>query len=503
MLIAVYALSALLLLLLNAFFVFAEFAAVKVRPTRIDELVAAGNPRARTVKHVIDHLDEYLSVCQVGITFCSIALGFVGEPMAHALVQPLLESAGVHSPVLAHAIAVGAGVLLISFVHVLIGEQVPKMIAIGRADQAALLSAGILRAFRWFFFAPLWLLNGSTRLILGAIGLGGIGHGETHSEDELRIILSRSHTGGMMSFRRLLFMENVFDLGELKAKDAMRPRGAVRMLRLGLHWGDQEQFLRAWRFSRYPLLGDDPEKPLGIVHVKDVLLSPRESGAEPDLLKLVRPFLRVQEQQPLEQILGDMQRRRTHVALVHASDGRWTGMLTLEDIIEEIVGTIDDEFESEPPATLADVLTTGRVVLDLDASDLESAIASVLRQVPASDLPASIAAITTAVLERERLVSTYLGRGIAMPHARLPGLDKPALLFARSRAGVPVAGRDERAHLFFILLTPAGAPRIHQRLQARIAGILESDFIDTQLREAESVAAIIEVIRTGEQAALD
>jgi CBS domain containing-hemolysin-like protein len=496
-------LTAVLLLLINIFFVLAEFAAVRLRGSRVEELVEQGHLAAPLVKRVHDHLDEYLSVVQVGITFASVALGFVGEPLAKELLLPVLRAVGIDSDAAAHVLATIFGIGFVSAVHILIGEQVPKLIAVRYADRVALATARPLVWCRGVFLPLLWILNGAAQAIIRWMGLPKPKSEELHSEDEIRIILDRSQEGGLISFRRLLFIENVFDLGELKVKDAMRARAGVRCLDARLPWAENEAIIRASRYSRFPLITDNPDKPAGVIHIKDLVYH-RVDGRDPDLPRLMRPIHAAADTQPLEGLLGEMQRRRQQLALVFNAQGQWTGLISFEDIIEEIIGTITDEFETETPVCLGDIMTPGRVVLGVEGDAMPTAVREALARVPESELPLPRDQIVRAILERERLASTYLGRGIAMPHARLKDIDKPAVIFARSTTGIPQANQKERAHLLFILLTPAGAPRIHQRLQARIVGILEnSEYVDDRLREATTQAEILDVVRTGEQAALD
>jgi CBS domain containing-hemolysin-like protein/mannitol/fructose-specific phosphotransferase system IIA component (Ntr-type) len=504
MIILLYGLAFLLLLLLNAFFVLAEFAAVRIRGSRIEELVDQGRRRARLVQHIHANLDEYLSVCQVGITVASIALGFVGESAAAQELAPALVWLGPGSLAVAHIVAATVAVLVVSFVHILIGEQVPKLIAIRQTDRWALWTALPLRWSHRLFFVPLWLLNTCSHDILRLLGYRATSEREQVSEDELRIILERSQSGGLMSFRRLLFMENIFDLGELKVRDAMRPRSQVQVLRTGMTWDEIERVAREFRYSRFPLFGDDPGRPLGFVHVKDILLTQRQPGQPVDLAGLARPFLATNEGAPLEGLLAEMQRRRVHAALVTDREGDWIGLITMEDIIEEIIGTVDDEFVRDPPMLLVEALTVERIILDLEAPSVGEAIRQAFARIPLGDLPLPADEIVRAVLDRERLASTYLGRGLAMPHARLPCLAKPILLVLRSTGGIPCATSAEKAHLLFVLLTPAGLARVHQRLQARIAALLEkSDYVEERLHRAATPAEMYEVIRTGEQASLD
>lgn len=503
----VYLLAAILLVLLNGFFVLAEFAAVKMRPSRVRELQNDGVRGAAAARHVQDHLDEYLSVCQVGITFTSIGLGFVAEPAIVRLIEPVIVFSGFFSEnarftfLTSHAIAFAISYLLVSYAHILLGELVPKSMAIRRTDRSALLTARPLRVFRTLFVAPLWVLNGSANFLLGLMGLGKSKAHDSHSEDELRILLNQSQSSGLMSFRRLLFLENVFDLGELLVRDAMRPRSQVRCMSTASSWEENLQIARRYRFSRYPLFDGDEAIPGGIIHLKDLFLA---GGPDSGLKAILRPVITVDETSLLEAVLAEMQRRRIHVALVKDARGNWTGFLTLEDVIEEIVGTIRDEFEDEEPVHLADALLEDRVHLNIEAESTIEAVRKALSQMKPESLPIPREDVIRAVEERERLIETYLGRHLGMPHARLHGLQKAIVLVIRSEVGIPYRGTTERAHLLFVLLTPTGQPRVHQRLQAVIATLLdESEFIPERLRTASSASEVLEILRTGEQATLD
>lgn len=502
-----YLCVAFFLLVLNGFFVLAEFAAVKMRPSRVEELVDDGVRGALAVKQVQSQLDEYLSVCQLGITFASIGLGFVAEPAVVRLIEPCIHWIGIFPEkgaqhwLTTHGVAFTLSYLLVSYCHILLGELVPKSAAIRLTDQASIWTATPLKIFRLIFYVPLTFLNMSANLMLRMIGLRDSGHHDIHSEDELKILLNQSQTQGVMSFRRLLFVENVFDLGELRVRDAMRPRSQVRCLSAGIPWSTNLETIRQFRFSRYPLIDGDSEEPIGIVHSKDMLL---DGSDEPDLKKLRRPFLTITETAALEALLAEMQKKRIHVALVRDSSGRWTGFLTLEDVIEEIIGTIRDEFEDEEQIQLADALQEDRVQLDIDADGTTEAVRKALDRMKPESLPVGKEQIVKAIDERERIVETYLGNGLGMPHARVAGLAKPVVFVIRSPKGIPYRGNQERAYLLMVLLSPAGQPRVHQRLQAVIATIMdESEYIPERLRSATSAAEVLDILKTGEQATLD
>lgn len=501
MIILLYALIFILLLLLNAFFVFSEFAAVKIRGSQIEELVDQGRRAARLVQHIHAHLDEYLSVCQVGITFASIALGFFGEMVAARFLTPLFHDIG--GVALAHTIATSLAVVLVSFTHILFGELLPKLITLREGPKAALLSAPLLEYSRTVFRAPLWLLNTLAQLLLRVLGFGPIPKQEHVSEEELRIILERSQSGGLMSFRRLLMMENIFDMGELKVRDAMRPRSQAICLSAGMSWTEIEAIVAKHRFSRYPLLEEGKERPAGFVHVKELLLTPRCGTDRPDFSVLMRKAHTVSETAPLEQVLSEMQQRRLHMALVISGDA-WAGFLTMEDIIEEIVGTIGDEFELEAPVTLGQVLTRSRIILGVEAFSIVDAVRKAVARVRAEEFPAPPELIIRAVAERERLASTYMGNGVAIPHARLSEARQPALVVIRSDRGIPIEGTAERARLLFLLITPTGQPRVHQKLLARVAELLvNSEYVEDRLYKAQTPSEMFDVICTGEMTAID
>ncbi len=394
-------LSLPLLLALNAFFVLAEFAIVQLRPSRVTELIAAGHKRGKQLSSIQSNIDEYLSVCQIGITLASVALGFVGEHATAALV-------GAHASPYRYAVALTLSYVFVSGSHIVLGELVPKSMALRIAERASLLVAGPLRGFRVAFYPALWLLTHASVITLKLLGFPADTKAPEHTENELRILLDESQERGMMSFRRLLFMENVFDFGSLVASDAMRARQRVHCLRAEVAWSENLAVIREARFTRYPLILRGGDRPAGFVHLKDLVLFGLER--EPDLQDFLRPLLTVSEQTPLEQVLSEMQRRRIHLAMVTDASGAWTGLLSLEDVIEELVGTIHDEFEDEEPLRLSDLLTADLIHLGVTAPSLTSAVQSALQRVPAEALPLSREQLLHALVEREKLVGGLPGR---------------------------------------------------------------------------------------------
>lgn len=499
---AFYLSAVVVCLVLNAFFALAEFAAVKIRPTRVRELAETGDPRALALAHIKSRIDEYLSVCQVGMTSAAIGLGFLGEPAIAVVIERGLTGAVSLTPVGVHALAIGATYLLVSYVVIVIAELVPKTIALNSPEWAALRCARALRLCYTLFYVPLFALNRSANAVLRLIGFRRSVDSERLSEAELRLAIAESQKGGALSFRQLLTIENVLLSTRLTVADAMKLRSGARVLATSVPWEDNQRTLLESRFSRFPLIDPPHRLPIGVVHVKDIYYNGFAELSGDDLRHLARPCAIIRETQPLQDAFAEMQKLRVHWAIVVNTQNAWIGFITLEDVMEEFVGAVEDEFETEPQNHLADALTPGRVVLGLEAGSIEDAITRALAAVPPAELPFPARKIAAAVIAREEDVSTYLGRGVAVPHARLDGLEKPVLVFARSTAGIPAANRSERTHLVFILLTSPANPRVQARLLSRIGGLLDNESVERRLREAESPREIFVAIRDGELAVL-
>ncbi|MCI0458243.1 MAG: TerC/Alx family metal homeostasis membrane protein [Gemmataceae bacterium] len=322
---------------------------------------------------------------------------------------------------------------------------------------------------------------------------------------DLKPMFERTERLGLIPFRRLLLIENIIDLGDLKVRDAMRGVSGVRVLRLDRPWEENLKMIRTTRFSRYPLVEHVGARPVGVIHLKTLFgLDGPITGDQ--LRRLARPCLEMSEDLPLEEALARFQGRYDKMAIVRNAAGEWTGILTSEDVLEELVGRIGDEFDLERAGqliSLADALSPGRVVFELRANSMRDAIQQLLARIPREELPADPQTITRAVLKREQAMPTYVGHGLAVPHARFDGIDKPVLAFGRSDEGVPLEATNERAELIFLLLTPSGMARIQSRLLADIAGLFESEYVTERLRKAQTPEEVIEAIRAGQEVALD
>jgi tellurite resistance protein TerC len=324
---------------------------------------------------------------------------------------------------------------------------------------------------------------------------------------DLKMLFERTERLGLIPFRRLLLIENIIDMGDLKVRDAMRQRGGVRVLRLDLPWSENLQLISQTHFSRYPLVEQEDLKPIGVIHVKNLPFAEPPESMNPDRIRsLARPPLEMSEDLPLEEALALFQRRYRKMAIVMNPAGEWSGIITNEDVLEEIVGRIGDEFDlsrAERPIHLADALSPGRVVLDLQASSMANAIENLVARIPQDELPADAQTVVRAVQQREQAMPTYLGHGLAIPHGRLDGLPSPFLAFARSAEGIPLDNTNDRAELLFLLLTPTGMARIQPRLLADIVGLIDSEYVTERLHHAETPEEVIEAIRAGQQVVLD
>ena len=342
------------LIFVNGFFVAAEFALVKVRTSQIDQMVEDGNWAAKLTSKALDHLDAYLSASQLGITVASLALGYAIEkvitPIEHWLTALGLadENWAVGSVHLSLAWILGFS--FVTFLHMAMGEQAPKSLAIGSAKTIALWTAPVLIAFYYIFFPFIWLLNNASQLTLRIIGLGRADHGEvTTTEEELRHILAESVKGGHLTRNERVMIENVLNLEDKTARRVMVPRPDIVYLSLSRPIEDNLRIARQAGHTRYPLCEDDLMSVIGMIHVKDLFRAGTSASFRPDLRKAARPTPFFPASLRLDQLLGEFQKNRVHLAMLLDEHGSLVGMVSLENVLEQLVGPIQDEFDRESP----------------------------------------------------------------------------------------------------------------------------------------------------------
>ena len=339
-------LFALALVAANGFFVASEFAIARLRPTQVADFRRQGKPGAKSAQHAVEHIDAYLSACQLGITLASLGLGAVGEPAFHDLLEPVLgDSASIAGFGLASAIAF----LVITVLHVVLGELAPKSAAISRTGPMALLLAPPMRAFYLSTKPLVDLFNGLGNLVLKPFGIppaSEAGHAP-HSEEELRELLRESHEGGLIDEDEQQLSEAALLFGDRRAREVMTPRSEIDFATTG---DDLHQIARkamTGGHTRLPLCdpGDGLETAVGFIHAKD-LLRISFGEAQPDIRSLARPLARVAESTRVDEALRELRRHCHHLALVLDEHATVVGLITLEDILEELVGEIEDEFDS-------------------------------------------------------------------------------------------------------------------------------------------------------------
>ncbi|WP_257346149.1 hemolysin family protein [Pseudalkalibacillus decolorationis] len=332
------------LILLTAFFVAAEFAIVKIRKTKIDTLADEGNQNAKAVQKILGNLDGYLSACQLGITITALGLGWLGEPTVEDLLHPVFENFELSETVattLSFAIAFSA----ITFLHVVLGELAPKSVAIQKAETVSLMLAKPLIFFNRIMFPFIWTLNGAARILVKMFGLPPANeHEAAHSEEELRMILSESYKKGEINQAEMEFVNNVFEFDEKMAKEIMVPRTEMLCLFLEDSFDENLSIMKEEKYTRYPVADDDKDRILGVVNVKEIFNDYISDKHKP-LEEYVRPVAHVSETAPIKELLRKLQKSRSHMAIVVDEYGGTAGLLTVEDIIEELVGEIQDEFD--------------------------------------------------------------------------------------------------------------------------------------------------------------
>ena len=337
------------LVLLNAFFTAAELSMARVRNTRMEELTQEGDWRAKAVRAHQERLQYFLSATQLGITLASLGLGWVGEPAFAHLLTPALAALGIGSERMVHNISAAVAFLFITFLHILVGELVPKAYAIRTTESVALWTALPMRAFQVIAKPALWLLDRTASLVLKWLRVDFQHTTDAHSEEELRMLLAESHRVGTLSGEKRELLENIIDYTERTARHAMIPRGDVVYLSLARSIEENLKIIAQTKHTRFPLGTIDIDHVAGMVHVKDLFLRRDQLRTSEDLVDIKREILFVPESRPLDALLREFQHSRTHMAIVVDEYGGTAGMITLEDVIEEIVGEIQDEFDRETP----------------------------------------------------------------------------------------------------------------------------------------------------------
>ena len=336
------------LIAMNGFFVAAEFCCVKMRPSRLETLIQEGNTRAKYAKKLIDELDEALSVTQLGITLASLGLGWVGEPFVAKLISPAIHALGI-GETLGHTISFALAFSLITSMHIILGELTPKSMAIA-ASEKILLNIALPMIIFWKVMYPfVWMLNKTASFVSHHLGLT-ISEGEVaHNPEEIRLLMKESRKQGLVDDTEVDFVDNVFDFTERNVREIMVPRLDMVCLYLNKSYEENLATILEEEMTRYPICDDDKDHIVGFLHIKDLTKVLIQGKRKPSLKKLARKVFFVPESMDVSVLLETMQKNRSQLAIVVDEYGGTAGMVTIEDVIEEIVGEIQDEFDEERP----------------------------------------------------------------------------------------------------------------------------------------------------------
>lgn len=485
---------------LNVLFVLMEYALVRTKPARIEMLARKGDARAVRVQGMLAHLDRYLAAIQVGITMVALALGAFAEPPITEVLQRWTEGALGDLPDLPlRGVSLAVALVLLTYLQIVLGEMLPRALALRKAEAIALWGSFPLQVFAMICRVPVAAISSSSAALLRLFRLKPVSESEAAaSEDEIRVIIAESQEKGVLPFERLLLHENLFDLSKARARDAMTPREKIAFLSLAKPWSENLETIRARRFSRYPLCRDDLGNVVGLVHLKDGFL--QGDASAPALERIRRDLASVPETEPVERMLKTFPDKGVHMALVKDEKGEVSGLVTLEDLFEELVGEVQDEFDLPQAWSLADVVVPSAVAVGLEAASAEEAIRLLVERLCAAEPSIPREAALRVVLDRERLFSSAVGRGVAVPHGRLGDITRAFVALGRFAKPVPFATVPDRApiRLIFLAITPTSAPIAQLRILARIASLASNESIRRRMLRAKAADSLLEIIRTAD-----
>ncbi|WP_436865843.1 hemolysin family protein [Staphylococcus pseudoxylosus] len=330
----------ILLLVLTAFFVATEFAIVKVRTSRINSLANGNNKKAVAAQKVVSRLDEYLAACQLGITITALGIGMVGESTFEFLLHPIFSSLGL-SETMIHIFTLISAFVIATYLHVVVGEMAPKTIAIQKAEQITLLIAKPIIMFYKLFYPFIYILNGSARLILKMFGMQPAKESELyHSEEELKLLIKESHEGGEISENELTHINRAFAFDEMKIADGYLPLEKVSVVDINSNIDETKAYVSNANYTRFPVIKDNSTQIVGYIHAKDLLSNDINS-----LKDITHKILKIKLNSKYHQVLEQMKSHQIHIALVEDEQQNPLGIITMENILENIVGDIKDEYD--------------------------------------------------------------------------------------------------------------------------------------------------------------
>ncbi|MGN1079388.1 MAG: hemolysin family protein, partial [Alphaproteobacteria bacterium] len=335
--------AAFVFVAINAFFVAAEFSIVKIRRSRLEEIEAHGNKKAKLAIKVTSSLDSYLSATQLGITLASLALGWIGEPALAVVIDPLFGHWLKDDPILMHSVSIATAFTIITLLHVVFGELVPKSIAIQKTETAVMLVVRPLYLFAQIFRPIIYIFDHLAALALKLIGIQPAHDSDlVHSEEEIKLIAGASQRGGIIDKTESEIIKNAVDFSDKIAREIMVPRQDMECLYLENTYEENFDIVKQSNHTRYPVCDEDKDNIVGMVHLRDILMN----EGEKDITKMLREVLFVPESLSVSEVLHTMKRRRIHMAIVIDEYGGTSGLISMEDVLEELVGDIQDEHDT-------------------------------------------------------------------------------------------------------------------------------------------------------------
>jgi CBS domain containing-hemolysin-like protein len=492
----VYLLVAVFCIAANGFFVLAEFALVKVRATRIEELARTGDARALVARDLVNELDSYLAATQLGITVASLGLGWVGEPAFSGLIERLVGRPLGWSPAVSHSISVAFAFVIITFLHILLGELAPKSLAIRRPEASTLAIATPMRWAYRVFYLPMIALNGASNLILKWIGLDSDQAEASHTAQEIKMLLSTVETSKGFTLNRLLMLENIFELGRQTVRDAMIKWPEVKTVSLSDSLEDLLAEVREHAYSRWPVVDPSNPVPTGYLLIRDLAA---QYTSDMSWVELIRPLRQVAPTDNLEAVMQRLQKDGANMSVV-VENSVPVGLIALEDIIEEIVGRIEDEYPRMPRFYLKDALATGNVVLEMTAQTPEEVVRELAAAIPAASVPSHAALSHIAAIHPHSDIRD-LGDGVAIPYLRCPGIKRPAIVFGRSSEGIRLEAENETlTNLFFLVVSPTERPHAQNFLVEGLTIVVKSEVVREHLLQAETPVEVFEIIAAADPA---
>lgn len=337
----------LILVALTAFFVAAEFAYIRIRPTRVDQLIEEGNKKAIKVKYIITHIEQYLSTAQLGITMSALAMGWIGESAFEGAIGSFLSIFSL-PPSFEKTVSFALSFLIVTLFTVVVGELAPKNLAIQKAEAIVFFCSTPLIITHKILYPFTWILNTSATLIMKPLGLKSASEvDEAHSEEELRMIVNESYMSGEINQSEYKYVNNIFEFDNRIAKEIMVPRTEIVALDKDDNLEESIAIFKEQNFTRYPIIDGDKDHIIGMINAKEVLTALATNKKFKDIQHFIRPIIRVIDSIPIQNLLVKMQKERIHLAVLMDEYGGTSGLVTVEDILEEIVGEIRDEFDAD------------------------------------------------------------------------------------------------------------------------------------------------------------